>query len=327
MKLGLVGLGQFMYGILYPAMKSMPVQLAAACDNDVDRLQRFAGFYHVPRTYTDYETMIAEEALDVVVCVIDAEHHYQVAKACLREGIHVFVEKCPCLSGDQAQELTELMDSSGRYMAAGFNRRFTTAYMMAHAIVHTSEFGPTLLYNAKYHAGPYASESYFVFNHLVHHLDLARYFLGELELRHLEKEKIDDQRVAFSLQLRSQEGAIASIQSGSVQCEFYPMERVEITGLGTNVIIDNVKHLQYNRPAPPRDTIRDAGLSDGGDALVWNLNQGYHSGYSYYGFEHELEVFFGHLCAGTRPAYTIRDAVPTMRLLDAVREKIEDMGT
>jgi predicted dehydrogenase len=322
LRLGLVGLGNHMYNIMYPAMKNMPVELVAACDVSQERLDRFAGYYRVPASYTDYRAMLAREKLDVVVCIIDADHHYEVGKACLQAGVHAFVEKCPCNTAEQAEDLATTMHASGKYLTAGFNRRFVTAYMMAHEIINRQEFGPKLFYSAKYHANPYRSEAYFVFNHIVHHLDLARYFLGELELVHAEKLRLDDRRVGFTLLLKAASGTMATIQSGSLQCEFFPMERVEINGLGTNVIVDNIKSLQYNRPAPPRDREKTAPMTDKSDGQVWNLNHGYGSGYTYYGYDLIMETFVDHLLAGTRPAYTIDDAVGTMRLLDKVRAAV-----
>jgi predicted dehydrogenase len=220
----------------------------------------------------------------------------------------------------QARELLEIQKKTGRYAMVGFNRRFATAYLMAREIIERQEFGRTAMYLAKYNSSEYKSDEYFVQNHLIHHLDIARFFLGEIKELQVAKIKLSDKKVGYHLMFTARSGAIGMIQSGSLQQEPFPMERIEITGDGRNVIIDNVKRLEYNRPGGNKETVSGIRLEDGQDALVWNLNHGQSSGYGHIGYERELAYFIDCVQNQKIPEPNFEDILHTMEFCDRIKK-------
>ncbi|MFH5181788.1 Gfo/Idh/MocA family protein [Paenibacillus sp. TAB 01] len=319
LRAGVIGCGNHMYKFLWDRMKELPVTLEAACDIDEGRLSRFARFYGAVQTYTDYRRLIAESGVDILICAAPADVHYEACKLGLLTGKHVFVEKTPCLNAQQAEELKELQHRTGLSVMVGFNRRYATAYRMAKEIISRREFGGVLLYQAKYHAGAYPSEDYFYFNHVIHHLDLAEYLLGGVTITHAEKIKVTDRKVGINVTFVCETGTVGNIQSASFQHSTFPVERVELIGNERNVIVDNLKRLEYNRPGEPREHTGETVLADSGDALVWNINHGIRPDYSYYGYEAELRHFIEAAAAGWKPESGFDKAVRVMQLTDQIR--------
>jgi predicted dehydrogenase len=309
-------------------LRNLPVHVQGICDTDSARLDRFAQFYHVEKQYLDYREMIQKERPDAVLCVVNADIHYEVAKFCLEAGVHVFVEKTPCQTAAQAEELSKLQDEKGTFVSVGFNRRYVTSYMLAKEIVSRSEFGKIAMYYSKFNANPYGSIDYFVFNHIIHHLDLARYLLGEISNISLQQTIIDRAKGSGSFAVHftaAESGAIGTIQAASVLSEAYPMERLDIAGTGGNIVVDNVRDLRYNRTGPRRDLNFSEPLRNDSDCLIWNLSPGYGIGagiFSYLGFEAELAEFFSAVLGGPTPKCTVKQSIGTMKAMEAVRRMI-----
>jgi len=205
----------------------------------------------------------------------------------------------------------------------GFNRRFMTAYAMAREVSQWPEFGGIRMYHSQFHATPYRSDEFLKVNHIIHHLDLARFLMGEIEITHVDKVAIDDRRGGYNISFRSKTGAIGIIQCASMLNELYPMERLELVGDTRNIVIENVKNFTYNRPPTSlKESYEPFSIGDAGDALVWNPNHGFYPRYSHHGYENELRYFFDCLEAGTLPQPDIHDSVKTMELLDHLERKL-----
>jgi predicted dehydrogenase len=327
-RLALVGLGSYMHNTLAPILRNLPLELVAACDLDPEKALRFSSFYATPKTYGDFREMIGKERPDAVICATDAKTHYKAAKFCLQNSIDVFVEKTPCETSDQARELASLAEASGKKLNVGFNRRFATAYMLAKDIIGRPEFGKATMYYSKFNASVYGSNDYFVFNHIIHHLDLARYLLGEIEVGSVLSKTVNEKSGAFIVNFTTGHGAIGTIQCASMLEEAYPMERLDIVGTGGNIIVDNLRDLRFNRSAPARDKDYAAPLIDGGDCLSLNLSNGYGLGsgiFSYLGLEAELGRFVSSVLGNAKDAgCSIADCIGTMEAMEAVRKAVFD---
>jgi len=306
--------------MLCDCLRNTDSRLVAACDIDPDKLDRFSRRYHIDAGYSDFREMLEKEDLDAVICVQGPDLHYDVAKACLEKGIPVFVEKTPCRTAAQARELADLQ-RDGVFAMTGFNRRFAIGYVMAKKIISSEEFGEKTMYLAKYNASSYKSEEFYIFNHIVHHIDLARFLCGEIDITHADRVRVSDTQVGFHVCFRARESnLIGTIQSGSLQYIEYPMERVEITGVRTNVIVDNIKRLEYNRPTTQKRNAGEAVMRDGFDTLSWNHNHGNLIENDLNGFKDEIEHFIDCVKNKITPAETFSDSVFTM-------ETLEKLGT
>ena len=93
-RIALVGTGWWATTSHLPALQEHPdAQIAAICDLDSGKLRKTAEDFNIETTYPDLETMLAEVELDGVMVTTHHAAHYEVAKSCLEQGLHVFIEK------------------------------------------------------------------------------------------------------------------------------------------------------------------------------------------------------------------------------------------
>lgn len=325
LKVAIIGCGDMVYNFIYDCTKNLPIKLVSICDTQEEKLQRFKERYQVPKTYTDYKNLLSTEQLDAVICFPDNFFsHYEITKNCLLAGVHIFIERPQCLTIEQAKELLEIQQRTSAYAVARWNKRFTPGYMLAKEIVQREEFGQITMYLAKYDAGEYESDFSYVYKHIIHHLDLARYLMGEIVLTHVDTIKLSDKKVGYNISFKGANGAIGVIQSGSLQSAGYPKESVEITGIERNVVVDNIRSVKYNRPAPRRNASVVEPMQEGGDTLLWNLSHGNNSGYSFHGFENQISDFFSSLHAKKEPSNHLGDSIQTIELLHSLVSILEN---
>lgn len=100
--------------------------LAAVCDADMARAADLATSHgSVARTLDD---ILADTAIDGIVCALPADQHPIVATRALDVGKHVFVEKPIALSADKARAVADLADARGLVLMAGHILRYHNAF-------------------------------------------------------------------------------------------------------------------------------------------------------------------------------------------------------
>jgi predicted dehydrogenase len=318
LRVAVVGCGRHMYDSLYPGLRHAPAHtVVAAVDPDAGRLARFTSFYNVPAAYADVEEMLSREAPDAVIAAVGRNEHARIAAAAMRAGAHVFVEKAPAATYAEARDLAEVQRQTGRWMMVGFNRRFMPSYMRARAISRRPEFGGVHMYFSQDHAMPYRDEEFFKINHIIHHLDLARFIMGEIELAHVQRVAVDANHMGFNISFAAPGGGIGTIQSGSFLDVSHPMERMQILGMERAVMVENFRNVTYHRP--PTDKIDwEKYLAPAGEdgSQSWDNDYRFEPVNAHRGFENELVHFLGRIADGVRPEPDIEDSARTMKLLE-----------
>lgn len=126
LRAGIVGGGQ---GAFIGAVHRIAAELdgearvvAGAMSSDPERAQASAAAWHLDRSYASFATMASEEArqddgIDFVIIATPNNLHLPVARAFLEAGIHVVCDKPLAASLDEARELGDLVEKSGRLFA------------------------------------------------------------------------------------------------------------------------------------------------------------------------------------------------------------------
>ena len=97
--------------------------VAGAFDINPERGKDFGKNLHVDpdRCYSDYKEAIAAEknrpdGVEAVSIATPNFTHFEIAKAALEAGLHVYCEKPMCFSVAEAEELERLVEKSGKIM-------------------------------------------------------------------------------------------------------------------------------------------------------------------------------------------------------------------
>jgi predicted dehydrogenase len=92
------------------------LELIAVADRDAGRAAHFAAFYRVPR-FGALASIVEDPNVDIVVNLTNPDSHFEVSKAALEAGKHVYSEKPLAMSLAHAQQLVKIADSRGLQIA------------------------------------------------------------------------------------------------------------------------------------------------------------------------------------------------------------------
>ncbi len=111
-RVGVIGCGTIS-GIYFQNMTQMSsFEVVACADIDASRAAAVASQYPGVRAMTT-EELLADPSIDIVVNLTQPGFHYEVMKAGLLAGKHVYGEKPLCATSEQAAELLSLAHSAG----------------------------------------------------------------------------------------------------------------------------------------------------------------------------------------------------------------------
>ncbi len=101
-------------------------ELVAVCDANTENAHNIANELGV-EALTDYNDLISK--VDAVSIVVPTQKHYEVAKTCLENGIHVLLEKPITVTVDEAQELVDIAAKNKLVLQVGHLERFNPAIL------------------------------------------------------------------------------------------------------------------------------------------------------------------------------------------------------
>jgi predicted dehydrogenase len=107
-RMGVIGYGYWGPNIVRNLSALDDCELLAVCDKNPNALKRAQRMYPAVRVTTDYTEVLCSTDIDAVAVVTPVWTHYELAKAALNNGKHVFVEKPLTSTSSQAEELVEL---------------------------------------------------------------------------------------------------------------------------------------------------------------------------------------------------------------------------
>jgi len=207
LKVGVLGCGQIAQAAHFEScVKARNAELYAICDVADDLRNRMAATFAPPKSYADYDAMLADPALEAVIIATADAFHVPASLKALAAGKHVLCEKPVSASLDEAQELAAAVCKSGKVFQIGHMKRFDEGLMAArkfidtdmgklialkawycdstHRYAMTDAVQPAMVTSAnarKPSANPKADlKRYYMLAHGSHLVDTARYFAGEI---------------------------------------------------------------------------------------------------------------------------------------------------
>ncbi|MGE0607235.1 MAG: Gfo/Idh/MocA family protein [Pirellulales bacterium] len=118
-RIGVVGLGGWGKNVVRSFSAAKNCQLAYVCDASQKTLAHHRQLYPQATATDSYEQLLADSTLDAIALVTPAPMHFDMAKAALNAGKHVYVEKPMTLTESHARQLVQLADESGQKLMVG----------------------------------------------------------------------------------------------------------------------------------------------------------------------------------------------------------------
>jgi UDP-N-acetylglucosamine 3-dehydrogenase len=254
MRVGVVGVGRHASGNLYPNLAPAGLDLVAACARHRERAQAAATRWGAPHAFDSVSEMLGSVELDGVVVCVPPASYAEVVIACLEAGTPVFCEKPAAASSDEARQLASLAADRGVPVVVGYMKRFAPAYRKAREIVRSGEFGQPSLGAFTFAMGPWTNDDLrdYLIDNPVHHLDIARYLLGEVSDLDGRLMELDGVRHAVCAVGRTGSGAVCSFNFCTTASWAQRNECVEVYGGGHAVSVENVDTCTHRPPERPR---------------------------------------------------------------------------
>jgi predicted dehydrogenase len=256
-RVGAVGVGVHAVNAILPNLPVAGFELAATCARHLERAEAVGRRFGAAQAFDDVERMLDESELDAVVVVVPPEQFAGVISACIRRGVPVFSEKPAANDAAEAHAFAAQAAEAGVVVMVGYMKRFAVGYQRAKELIGRPEFGAPTLGSFTWSMGPFADRfdvRDWLFENVVHHVDLARFFLGELSDVHVARGPGKEHTVVVTASSTS--GAVVSIRANTTGSWEQRNEAVEIFGNGHSLYVDNLDTCTYRPPERPEQVWR-----------------------------------------------------------------------
>lgn len=171
--------------------------VVAIADASPGSAEKAAKAWDVPNFYSSVDEMLEKSAeLDAVSIIVPNKFHAPLSIQCLDAGKHVFCEKPPALSAEEAADMLAAATKSGKRLMFNFNNRARPESQAMIGYIKSGEAGEILAAQAKWirRTGIPGFGGWFTNKQLsgggplidlLHMLDLAMYFMGYPEPAHV----------------------------------------------------------------------------------------------------------------------------------------------
>jgi predicted dehydrogenase len=312
----------------YPSVASLPeAEIVALCDLHADKAEETAKRWGVPKTYDNYERMLAETDPDAVYVIMGPDSVHEPLSYVLKQGKHAFIEKPPGVTLNQIKLYAHYAEHYGCLTMVAFQRRFLPAMTALKARVE--ERGPihsVAVANLKSTRSFDAPASSGVLDQLwsdgMHAVDNLRW-LGGGEVEHVTSHvrvryAPGDVANTVMAQVHFDNGAVGQLNyclvSGGAPlgegATAPGVFRAEIFGKNATAYVDAERQSTIAFDNQPPEVFDSS-----------SFGKPFGEGYNYWlGFWHETRHFIDCVKAGQQPSSHFADAVKSVDLIRRIYE-------
>ena len=240
LQIAAIGAGGHAMQSVLPNLAAAGLSLKAVCTKSAESAERAARRFGAEASFTSAAKMLETTRMDGVVIVVPPEEYAPVVELAIDNGIPVFTEKPGARSAQEAEKLAVAAAAKSVPVVVGYQKRFASAYERALELIQRDDFGAVTGATFVWSMGPMGSDfEAWLFENPVHHLDLARFLLGELDDVHVMRSS-KGRGHSVLVAARTSGGAPVSLHLGTTGSWRHRSELVEVRGEGTSVVVENV---------------------------------------------------------------------------------------
>ncbi|MGB1247803.1 MAG: Gfo/Idh/MocA family protein [Chitinophagales bacterium] len=172
-KYAFVGIGQHSLYNLYPIIDFLGMDLKYILSKSNETAQLIAKRYPHIQSSTDIDQVLNDDEIKGVFICAHPSAHYQLVKKVLQSDKHVFVEKPPCTTLDQLEDLITVESQSGGTCLVGFQKRYAPSIVQL-----KKKIKAPLNYTYRYLTGAYP-EGDSLLDLYIHPLNLIGHLFGD----------------------------------------------------------------------------------------------------------------------------------------------------
>jgi predicted dehydrogenase len=178
-RIAVVGLGYWGPNHVRVVEEATDAHLAAICDADASRVDRFAARYPGVRATVDLDTVLADPEIDALVIATPAATHHQLALAALQAGKHVLVEKPLARTEAECLELIATAEARSLILMPGHVFLYNAAVRKVRELIQSGELGDVhYAYSQRLNLGQVRRDVNALWNFAPHDLSILDWWLG-----------------------------------------------------------------------------------------------------------------------------------------------------
>ena len=179
-RVGVIGYGYWGPNVVRNLSGLENCELAAVCDKSPVALKRASRAYPGVHTTTDFTEVLRSPDIDAVAVVTPVWTHFELAKAALNHGKHIFVEKPLTSSSQQAERLIELAERKNLKIMVDHTFLFSGAVRKVRELVDKGALGPLYYFDStRVNLGLFQHDVSVVWDLAPHDLSIMDYIIRE----------------------------------------------------------------------------------------------------------------------------------------------------
>src|SRR5271156_482003 len=179
-RFGVIGYGYWGPNIVRNFHGQDGSHVVAVCDKNPKSLQRVQQAYPDIRTTDECKDLLTATNVDVIAVVTPVWTHYELAKAALENGKHVFVEKPFTTTTAQAEELIELAERKNLKIMVDHTFLFTGAVKRIRSFIDDGTLGKLYYYDStRVNLGLFQHDVNVIWDLAPHDLSIMDYVIAE----------------------------------------------------------------------------------------------------------------------------------------------------
>ncbi|CAA9519993.1 MAG: GH109 [uncultured Solirubrobacteraceae bacterium] len=175
-----VGLGYWGPNLVRNLWDTEGAHMGAVCDPNRRALGPIARRYPSIRAVESYEELLADEEIDAVAIATPVHTHFEMARAALHAGKHVFVEKPMAARSEDCRELIALADERSLVLMPGHTFLYSPPVRKIKELLEAGELGELFFATfSRVNLGIHQSDVSVVRDLGPHDFSMLLYWLGQ----------------------------------------------------------------------------------------------------------------------------------------------------
>jgi predicted dehydrogenase len=239
----LIGYGYWGPNVARQLHKNPEVDFAIICDKKADRLAKARELYASSVGYTEnYSEVLQDKSITAILLAVETSAHFELAKAAILLGKHVYIEKPFTSTVAEAQELKRLAEVYGATLHVDHIMVYHQCIKKIKEIMDRGDLGDILYFDAqRMNLGQIKKDVSSMWDLAVHDLAIIEYLAGSKEPFFVSAvgERHYNPKESLTFLTLRYEGFIAHIKSSWIS----PLKERKLIVAGTKkmIVFDDMK--------------------------------------------------------------------------------------
>ena len=141
LKVAIVGCGKIADAHASQIQRIKGCEIVGVCDNERLMARQLYERFPIKRYFSDLSELLSDAHPDVVHITTPPQNHFALARSCLEQGCHVYVEKPITLHEGEAQRLVALANEKGLKLTTGHDEQFSHVARRMRSLVESGYLG------------------------------------------------------------------------------------------------------------------------------------------------------------------------------------------